>query len=126
LVAEAEERQEKKEKSMPKTSPVVANGVLGSTTGTVHMLLENKEKHDKHCFLCMLCWKNAGEKWVPKSELERFTPQRGYGLIKCSEQKSDDGQIGCETFLVVKITYEKSVPKGYACEVAQNSCIPTV
>ena len=69
LVAEAEERQKKKEKSTPKTSPAVANGVLGSTTGTVHMLLENKEKQDENCFLCMLRWKNdpdTGEKWVPK------------------------------------------------------------
>jgi hypothetical protein len=44
LVAEAEERSKKKEKAAPKASPAVANGVLGSTTGTVHLLLENKRK----------------------------------------------------------------------------------
>jgi hypothetical protein len=104
-VAEAEERQEKKEKSTPKTSPVVANGVLGSTTGTVHMLLENKEKHDKNCFLCMLCWKNdpiAVEKWVPNSVLDPYSSMQAFytterlGVNKI-QQKSDDGQIGCES-----------------------------
>jgi hypothetical protein len=65
----AEERQNKKEKAAPKTSPAVADGVLGSTTGTVHLLLENKGKKDKNYFLCMLYWKNdpdTGEKWVLK------------------------------------------------------------
>jgi len=69
LVAEAEERRKKKEKAAPKTSPAVGNRVFGSTTGTVYMLLENKEKQDVNCFLCMLSWKidpDTGEKWVPK------------------------------------------------------------
>jgi hypothetical protein len=61
------------EKSTPKTSPAGANGVLESTTGTVHMLLEKKiEKPDKNCFLRMRRWKNdpdTGEKWVLTFEL---------------------------------------------------------
>jgi hypothetical protein len=53
LVGEIEERRKKKEKAALKTSPETANAVLGSTTGTAHWLLENKENQDENCFLCM-------------------------------------------------------------------------
>ena len=39
-----------KEKSTQKTSPAVANGALGSTTGTVHMLIVNKKSKTKIAF----------------------------------------------------------------------------
>lgn len=68
---ELAEKQKKKEgnNAASRSSVALDRNVLGSTTGTIHMLLENKQKLDQNCFLCMLRWKvdpETNEKWTPK------------------------------------------------------------
>lgn len=65
----AESKRINKENTVPKTSPAANQYIIGTTSGTNHMSLENKGKKDANCFLCMLRWKidsETKEKWIPK------------------------------------------------------------
>lgn len=64
-----ENKQANRKVATNKPLALHSNLTLGSTHGTMHILLENKNKLDENCFLCMLRSKidpDTKERWTPK------------------------------------------------------------